>query len=560
MIDGVGDRCRGADNPDLADPLRAHRVQVLVRVVDPEGVDVKYVRARRHVVLGEVVVEVVAELHVHHALLEERHRQPPGHAPDELRASRYRIEDPAGGERAEHPGDTHLTGVDVHPDLGKLGPEGVAGEVIPLSVDVRCAVCLHLDRGPGRRELGRVLDLLSRVGLHRYGRLLAGRETLAQLPAGEDNGRSPRGRPARASGQRSEWQRAVADLHVHLLEPDLELIGGDLSEDCARPGADVRGTDLNGEASVLLGAGDPARWPSERGEGRGGHPRADQPSPVAANARLRVPRLPAEPLGALAQAGDEVPRAPGVPRLRIPLARLVHDSQLDGIDSAGDRELVDRRLEPVHPRGLARRPHPGGRGHVEGGQVVRGAHASGRVHVAGADGGLLGELPDRRGLLEHVVDNRGHGAVLSGSDPQPLDRGGAIAGEDEHLLPGHGQLHRPPESLCRQRGCDCVRARSALRAKAAPDVLGDHPYLIFVEPEQAREHYPPARRALGRVIDGQRAVVPEGNARVRLHRVVVLGRRAVDLIDDDFGLKQRAVRIAAVGAAGVGRVDNLGLA
>ena len=124
--DGVGDRRRGADDPDLADALRPHRVELVVVLLDPRGVDVLDVRADRHVVLGEVVVEVVAELAVHDALLVQRHREAHGHAADELRARRLRVDDAADAEDAEHPREADLAAVDVDADLDELGAEGVA--------------------------------------------------------------------------------------------------------------------------------------------------------------------------------------------------------------------------------------------------------------------------------------------------------------------------------------------------------------------------------------------------------------------------------------------------
>src|SRR4051794_12418532 len=40
VVDGVGDRGRGADDADLADPLGAHGVQVRVLLLEPDRVDV----------------------------------------------------------------------------------------------------------------------------------------------------------------------------------------------------------------------------------------------------------------------------------------------------------------------------------------------------------------------------------------------------------------------------------------------------------------------------------------------------------------------------------------
>src|SRR5256885_765484 len=84
--EGFYPRRRGADDADLPDALGAHGVELVVVLVEPDRVDVLDVGARGDVVLREVVVEVVAELVVHEALLVQRHRQAHGHAADELRA------------------------------------------------------------------------------------------------------------------------------------------------------------------------------------------------------------------------------------------------------------------------------------------------------------------------------------------------------------------------------------------------------------------------------------------------------------------------------------------
>jgi hypothetical protein len=53
-------------------------------LVDPGDVDLADVGVYGHVVLGQVAVRVVAKAGVEHALLEQRHRQSPGHAADQL--------------------------------------------------------------------------------------------------------------------------------------------------------------------------------------------------------------------------------------------------------------------------------------------------------------------------------------------------------------------------------------------------------------------------------------------------------------------------------------------
>ena len=114
-----------------------------------------------------------------------------------------------------------------------------------------------------------------------------------------------------------------------------------------------------------------------------------------------------------------------------------------------DRELVDRRLEREHAGALARRAHPRRRGHVERDEPVRRPPVRRRVHHPRRDRGLLGELLDRRRLLDDVVRDRRQPAVAAGAELEALDRRRAVAGEREHLLPRDGELDRPAERAAR---------------------------------------------------------------------------------------------------------------
>src|SRR6266436_148043 len=69
VIDGVSDSSSGAGDPELANPLRTHRVEVWIVFIDPGHIDRANIGVRRDVVLCEVVVHVVAEARVYDALL-----------------------------------------------------------------------------------------------------------------------------------------------------------------------------------------------------------------------------------------------------------------------------------------------------------------------------------------------------------------------------------------------------------------------------------------------------------------------------------------------------------
>src|SRR5947209_19521294 len=64
MIDGVGNRSGGADDPDLANPFRTHWIDIRVILIDPGHVDGTNIGVGRDMVFREVVVHVVPEARV----------------------------------------------------------------------------------------------------------------------------------------------------------------------------------------------------------------------------------------------------------------------------------------------------------------------------------------------------------------------------------------------------------------------------------------------------------------------------------------------------------------
>jgi hypothetical protein len=141
MIDDVGDGSGGADDADLANALRTHGVDVEVLLVDPGHVDRADIGVGRDMVRCKVVVHVVAEARVQDARLVQRHRQPPRHPAQQLRAGRLRVDDATGGKDPQQPWDTHLARVRVNAHLGELRAKGVHGELLRLGVRVECAAC-----------------------------------------------------------------------------------------------------------------------------------------------------------------------------------------------------------------------------------------------------------------------------------------------------------------------------------------------------------------------------------------------------------------------------------
>ena len=135
--------------------------------------------------------------------------------------------------------------------------------------------------------------------------------------------------------------------------------------------------------------------------GRGGHAGADAASARRGAARARVAPVPAEPLGALAQARDEVAAGERQPALGIDArARCGSRSSIGSMPSAiASSSIADSSANmPGHSPGARIQD---GVGTSSAASAVAWCGRFGAAYIIRvAHGGLLGELLDRRGLLD----------------------------------------------------------------------------------------------------------------------------------------------------------------
>src|SRR4051812_39324959 len=103
VIDGVCDRRRDADNADFANALDAERVDVRVRLVDEDHVDVANICVHRNVVLGDIRIHDPAEAVIHHRLLVQGHPDSPDHAAHDLAAASLGVQNPPGRDGTDDP-------------------------------------------------------------------------------------------------------------------------------------------------------------------------------------------------------------------------------------------------------------------------------------------------------------------------------------------------------------------------------------------------------------------------------------------------------------------------
>lgn len=161
---------------------------------------------------------------------------------------------------------------------------------------------------------------------------------------------------------------------------------------------------------------------------------------------LRVAALPAELLGAAAQAFAEEPRGERAPGDRV-VRGVVGQPQVDGVAVERIREFVHRRLDGERGRALERRPHVPGSLDVVADQAGPAAERLEPVEPGCDDGGGAGEQVVLRGLLVDVVDQGVELAVGVGvgAEPHAVARFGPEAGLVERFLARQHQLDRAAE-------------------------------------------------------------------------------------------------------------------
>ena len=154
------------------------------------------------------------------------------------------------------------------------------------------------------------------------------------------------------------------------------------------------------------------------------------------------------------------------------------------------------------------------------------------VEVSRRESKLLGEMIVRGRLGEAGVDERGQLAIIVSGKCDALFGGRASADREVHTLTREHELER---TLHHFRRCDRqrhMRPGVAFATKPAADERTDHAHMVFGEGKLCGEHLLNADDVLRGVVDGQARFVfrPMRQSRVQLNRIVVVWRRAVDVV------------------------------
>jgi hypothetical protein len=291
-------------------------------------------------------------------------------------------------------------------------------------------------------------------------------------------------------------------------------------------------------------------------------PIADQPAAVADLTGLGIALAPAELLGAVAHALDQLAGRIGLAALGV-LVRFVADAQLDRIEAEPLGQLVHRRLQAHHARGFARRPHGAGDRDVEQLQPVAGEPVGGGVEGAREGGGALDEGGVARAVGGRHQRQRGQPAVRRGAEADALDGGRAVDGGVEHLLAGERDLHRLAQRPRRQRRRRQVLVAGALAAETAADIERHQVDVAAMDLQRLGDQVLRPLDHLHRGVDHHLAVLPPGRGGAGLHLAVVLDRGGIDLVELHRRLAEGELELAdrrvgvVLGGAGLGGVEDV---
>ena len=145
------------------------------------------------------------------------------------------------------------------------------------------------------------------------------------------------------------------------------------------------------------------------------------------------------------------------------------------------------------------------------------------------------------------------------SQPKPLDGRRAISRQRKHLLPREREFDRAVgHRLGGERGQHHVGVRRAFGPEAAADMRRDHAHALRRQSQQRRHRRSHGMHALRGVVEREPAAAPDRDRGVRLHGIVVLGRRAVGLVHGDSGRRQRLLDVTLVGVGLEIRIDRIG--
>ena len=181
---------------------------------------------------------------------------------------------------------------------------------------------------------------------------------------------------------------------------------------------------------------------------------------------------------------------------------------------------------------------------------------TGVERVRGVGGGFEEIVKAARHGLRVMID-RGQPPIGIDADLKPLPGGRAMADRPVHLLAAQHQLDRPADQPGGQDAEHLRPGDHALRSEAAAEKRTANLDLVGRDAEQPRDPALRHRQALARRIDRQGIALPGRHDGVRLHGIVVLGRRLIGRIDARRGDRKACLDIAAAHGRGIADANRL---
>ena len=224
--------------------------------------------------------------------------------------------------------------------------------------------------------------------------------------------------------------------------------------------------------------------------------------------------------------------------------------QLERVHAQLVRELVHHDLDHVGRLGAARSPdrvrrelvrhHAGHVGHHRRRFVDAAHHERAQRRDQRRQQQLVGA--DVRDDLRVPGRER---AVALGADLDVVDLVTPVVGDHHPLRTRLDPLHRAPELARRPSAADLLGVDIELGTETAPDLRSDHTDPVLADAEQYREEQTQEVRNLGGAPDGQPVAAILGQHPARLDRPT--GHAMVDdaTLDDDVGLGEAGLEVAA---------------
>ena len=137
-------------------------------------------------------------------------------------------------------------------------------------------------------------------------------------------------------------------------------------------------------------------------------------------------------------------------------------------------------------------------------------------------------------MVDVIVLERDELSVSCGAEAHPLLGAGTMTNRLEHHLAADDKFDRLAQLPRRRDGERAMCPWPQLAAETGANKLRDDTDVLFRQPEHLREDASKVEDALRLLVNGQHRAIPNRRRRLKLDRVVRLGRRDIGLVELDW--------------------------